>query len=66
MAFPHRIIIEWSDEDEAYVAFVEALGTHGLGDTPGDALRKCIVASVTAMGVAEQEQRSEELRKKLG
>jgi predicted RNase H-like HicB family nuclease len=49
MPFPHRIIIEWSDDAEAYVATVQALDVVAEGETPAAALRKLIVAAVTAM-----------------
>jgi hypothetical protein len=66
MAFPHRIIIEWSPEDEAYVAWVEALNAHGLGETPAEALRQVIFSSITIMGADEQDRRAALAKAKLG
>jgi antitoxin HicB len=39
--FPYRIVVRWSDADEAFVAEVPALpGAGGDGATPGDAVRE--------------------------
>jgi predicted RNase H-like HicB family nuclease len=43
------MIIEWSDEVEAYVAAVPELDVTADGDTPAAALRKVIVVASTAM-----------------
>jgi hypothetical protein len=43
------MIIEWSDEAEAYVATVSELDAKAEGETPAAALRKLIVVAVTAM-----------------
>jgi antitoxin HicB len=45
-AFPYRILVEWSDEDECFIArvpAVETLATHG--DTPEEATREAMVAT---------------------
>jgi predicted RNase H-like HicB family nuclease len=49
MPFPYRMIIEWSQEAEAYVATVPELDATADGDTPASALRKVIVVAMTAM-----------------
>jgi hypothetical protein len=43
------MIIEWSDEADAYVATVTELDATAEGETPVAALRKLIVVAVTAM-----------------
>jgi hypothetical protein len=49
------MIIEWSDEAEAYVATISELDATAEGDTPAAALRKLIVAAVTAMELGPAE-----------
>jgi antitoxin HicB len=39
-AFPYRVVVEWSDEDDAYLARVPALqGCISHGDTEGKAIK---------------------------
>lgn len=46
MSMRHRIDIEWSDEDGAYVATVPALdGCSALGVTPLEALAELLVVA---------------------
>jgi predicted RNase H-like HicB family nuclease len=56
---PHRIIVEWSEEDEAYVARVPALNAAAHGDTPEEATREAVVAAQGILeSVAEERQKT--------
>lgn len=46
MAFPYRIVVEWSEEDDAFVARVPALpGCAAHGDTEAEAVQEARVAA---------------------
>lgn len=45
-AFPCRILVEWSHDDECFIARVPAVETVAAhGDTPGEAAREAMVAT---------------------
>jgi antitoxin HicB len=49
--FPYRVVVEWSDEDSAFVARVPALaGCAAHGRTPESATREVVIA---ARGIIE-------------
>jgi hypothetical protein len=44
-AFPHQVVVQWSDGDDAYVARVPAVGATASGDTPDKAVRAAVKAA---------------------
>jgi predicted RNase H-like HicB family nuclease len=64
MPFPYRMIIEWSDKAEAYVATIPELDATADGDTPAAALRKVIVVAMTALelGPTQSQKRDRALK----
>lgn len=56
--FPYRIIVEWSQEDEAYVSRVPALpGLGAHGDTAADAANEATIAGEGILEVMREEDR---------
>lgn len=55
--FPYRISIEWSDDDEAYVARVPAVGAMAHGDTPAEAVEEAQTAADGILAVMAKEGR---------
>jgi len=55
--FPYRIVVEWSPEDEAYVARVPAFGPACAGDGPSPeaATRNAVSAATAMLEVLEED-----------
>ena len=54
--FRHRIVVEWSDEEQAYSASVPSLGTAASGATIEDAIRAAVSrARVAAEHLSDEE-----------
>jgi antitoxin HicB len=54
--FPYRIVTEWSDEDECYLARVPALvNCVSHGDTPEDAAREAQVSAHLMLDVLREQ-----------
>lgn len=52
--FPHPIVVQWSEDEGAYVARIEAEDVTARGETPEGALRAALVAA----GAEVQSERS--------
>jgi predicted RNase H-like HicB family nuclease len=48
--FGYRVVVEWSNEDDAFVARVPAVGAYGHGDSAEDAVRE---AQIGARGILD-------------
>jgi predicted RNase H-like HicB family nuclease len=57
--FKYQIIIEWSAEEEAYVARVPALDAVAYGETPEKALRQVVIAAHGMEAPAEERSGGE-------
>ncbi len=54
--FKYRIVVEWSSEDEAFVARVPALAPCAAhGDTADEAVREALIAAEAVLEVMEQD-----------
>jgi predicted RNase H-like HicB family nuclease len=54
-AFPYRILVEWSDADESFVARVPALNLATHGDSAEEATREAEVAAGLALDVLRED-----------
>ena len=57
-AFPYRILVEWSDSDECFVARVPALNVAAHGDSSAEAAREAEVASGLVLEVLVEDGKS--------
>lgn len=59
MGFAYRIVVEWSEDDDVYVARVPAFGTVAAhADTAADAVREAQVAAEGALEVMAEDGRA--------
>lgn len=53
--FPYRIMVEWSDRDEAFVARIPALNVATHGDTEAEAAHEAKVAADLVLAVMRED-----------
>lgn len=58
--FPHQIVVQWSPDDDVYVARVPSLNAAAHGDTPEAAVREAVIAAkaMIADGVEPQAEKN--------
>ena len=55
-SFKYRIVVAWSEEDEAFVARVPTLAPCAAhGDTPDEAVRQVVVAAAAVLEVMAED-----------